>query len=243
MIVFFALLGISCKRKIPEAHTSLEVVRVRYGMLAPSDDSDRANLFPSAWFRSDGTYSVHGFVFDQQHFCLCQYASRCCRCDFGRVSPSKRLHVENVADLRSSGMHIIAATFLLPVGVTIYTFVGGIKATYVHLAAPGLSKILRFCSFLTDYFHTAIILIIACYFSVKAFANDQVGSVGNLFELLQAAAQRHPVSGNQDGTYLTMTSKGVRRTNPRETARLLTSLGNPLWYPPHLLQLRPGHCK
>lgn len=31
MIVFFALLGISCKRKIPEAHTSLEVVRIRYG--------------------------------------------------------------------------------------------------------------------------------------------------------------------------------------------------------------------
>lgn len=28
MIVFFALLGISCKRKIPEAHTSLEVVRI-----------------------------------------------------------------------------------------------------------------------------------------------------------------------------------------------------------------------
>lgn len=31
MIVFFALLGISCKQKIPEAHTSLEVVRIRYG--------------------------------------------------------------------------------------------------------------------------------------------------------------------------------------------------------------------
>ena len=28
-------------------------------------------------------------------------------------------------------MHIIAATFLLPVGVTVYTFVGGIKATQV----------------------------------------------------------------------------------------------------------------
>lgn len=27
-------------------------------------------------------------------------------------------------------MHVIAATFLLPVGVTVYTFVGGIKATY-----------------------------------------------------------------------------------------------------------------
>ncbi|OOF90110.1 hypothetical protein ASPCADRAFT_410373 [Aspergillus carbonarius ITEM 5010] len=34
MIVFFALIGISCKRKIPDAHTSLEVVRIRYGRVA-----------------------------------------------------------------------------------------------------------------------------------------------------------------------------------------------------------------
>lgn len=34
MIVFFALLGISCKRKIPEAHTLLEIIRIRYGKLA-----------------------------------------------------------------------------------------------------------------------------------------------------------------------------------------------------------------
>lgn len=33
MIVFFALIGISCKRKIPDAHTSLEVVRIRYGRM------------------------------------------------------------------------------------------------------------------------------------------------------------------------------------------------------------------
>jgi Na+/proline symporter len=31
MIVFFALLGIVCKRRIPEAHTLLEIVRIRYG--------------------------------------------------------------------------------------------------------------------------------------------------------------------------------------------------------------------
>ena len=31
MIVFFSLLGISCKWKIPEAHTLLEIVRIRYG--------------------------------------------------------------------------------------------------------------------------------------------------------------------------------------------------------------------
>jgi Na+/proline symporter len=33
-------------------------------------------------------------------------------------------------------MHIIAATFLLPVGVTVYTFVGGIKATLVEFHTP-----------------------------------------------------------------------------------------------------------
>lgn len=31
MIVFFALLGIACKLRVPEAHTLLEIVRIRYG--------------------------------------------------------------------------------------------------------------------------------------------------------------------------------------------------------------------
>lgn len=57
-------------------------------------------------------------------------------------------------------------------------------------------------------------MIVACYFSVKAFSTDQIGSVGDLFDLLQAAAQRHPVSGNQNGTYLTMTSKSVSAILP-----------------------------
>ena len=34
-----------------------------------------------------------------------------------------------------TGMHIIAATFLLPVVVVVYTFVGGIKATYACLSS------------------------------------------------------------------------------------------------------------
>ncbi|KAJ5905070.1 uncharacterized protein N7473_001986 [Penicillium subrubescens] len=155
MIVFFALLGISCKRKIPEAHTSLEVVRIRYGRTAH-------------------------IVF--MILCLVNNIFACANMLLGAAAVISAV----------SGMHIVAATFLLPVGVTVYTFVGGIKAT-----------------FLTDYFHTAVILIIACYFSIKAFSDDQIGSVGNLFELLKAAAERHPVSGNQGGTYLTMTSKSA----------------------------------
>lgn len=71
------------------------------------------------------------------------------------------------------------------------------------------TSILMHSRFLTDYFHTAVILIIACYFSVKAFSDHQIGSVGNLFDLLEAASERHPVVGNHNGTYLTMTSKSV----------------------------------
>ena len=41
MIVFFALLGISCKRKIPEAHTLLEIVRIRYGEIRLHFDAGR----------------------------------------------------------------------------------------------------------------------------------------------------------------------------------------------------------
>ncbi|KAJ9270428.1 hypothetical protein DTO212C5_3459 [Paecilomyces variotii] len=155
MIVFFALLGVSCKNKIPEAHTSLEVVRVRYGRVAH-------------------------LVF--MALCLVNNIFACANMLLGAAAAISAM----------TGMHVIAATFLLPVGVSIYTFVGGIKATLV-----------------TDYFHTVIILIIACYFSIKVFTYDQIGSVGNLFELVKAASIRNPVSGNEQGTYLTMTSKGA----------------------------------
>ncbi|KAL1857317.1 hypothetical protein Plec18170_003436 [Paecilomyces lecythidis] len=155
MIVFFALLGVSCKNKIPEAHTSLEVVRVRYGRVAH-------------------------LVF--MALCLVNNIFACANMLLGAAAAISAM----------TGMHVIAATFLLPVGVSIYTFVGGIKAT-----------------FLTDYFHTVIILIIACYFSIKVFTYDQIGSVGNLYELVKAASARNPVSGNEQGTYLTMTSKGA----------------------------------
>ncbi|KAL5365249.1 Sodium:solute symporter family-domain-containing protein [Aspergillus floccosus] len=154
MIVFFALLGISCKRKIPEAHTSLEVVRIRYGRIAHA------------------VFMV---------LCLINNIFACANMLLGAAAVISSI----------TGMHIVASTFLLPVGVTVYTFVGGIKAT-----------------FLTDYFHTTIILIIACYFSIKTFTFEGVGSIGNLYELLHAAGQHHPVPGNKDGTYLTMTSKG-----------------------------------
>jgi SSS family transporter len=90
-----------------------------------------------------------------------------------------------------TGMHTAAACFLLPVGVVLYTMFGGIKAT-----------------FLTDYAHTVVILIILLLFAFTAYAtNENLGSPSKVFDLLQEAAKRHPVEGNAGGSYLTMRSK------------------------------------
>ncbi|KAG8167700.1 hypothetical protein KVR01_003389 [Diaporthe batatas] len=89
-----------------------------------------------------------------------------------------------------TGMPVVAAIFLLPASVVLYTFVGGIKAT-----------------FLTDYFHTFIITIIICYFTIATFSVPEISSPGHLFDLVVKAGQAHPVAGNHDGSYLTMASK------------------------------------
>jgi Na+/proline symporter len=68
---------------------------------------------------------------------------------------------------------------------------GGIKAT-----------------FLTDYAHTVVILVILLMFALTTYAtNDNLGSPSKVWDLLQEASQRHPVVGNADGSYLTMRSK------------------------------------
>lgn len=89
-----------------------------------------------------------------------------------------------------TGVPTAAACFLLPVGVVLYTLFGGLKATI-----------------LTDYVHTLMILIIIMLFAFTAYATSPIlGSPGKVYELLVAAAQRHPVPGNAQGSYLTLSS-------------------------------------
>lgn len=90
-----------------------------------------------------------------------------------------------------TGMPTAAGCFLLPVGVVLYTLFGGIKAT-----------------FLTDYVHTVMIIIILFIFAFTAFATSSVaGSPAKVYELLVEAANSHPVDGNAGGSYLTMRSQ------------------------------------
>ncbi|KAK7701959.1 urea active transporter [Botryosphaeria dothidea] len=90
-----------------------------------------------------------------------------------------------------TGMHTVAGCFLLPLGVIVYTLFGGIKAT-----------------FLTDYVHTVVILVIIFIFAFKTYATSEIlGSPGRVYDLLMEASARHPVDGNAHGSYLTMRSK------------------------------------
>lgn len=91
-----------------------------------------------------------------------------------------------------TGMHIVAATFLIILPVTCYTLFGGLKST-----------------FLTDYLHTIVILTIALVFLFNAYTtNSQIGSPGRMYDLLVDLAKTKPIEGNKDGSYLTISSHG-----------------------------------
>lgn len=90
-----------------------------------------------------------------------------------------------------TGVPTAAACFLLPLGVVIYTMFGGIKAT-----------------FLTDYVHTVILLVIILTFAFTTYATgDRLGSPRAVYDALQDLAAHTPVEGNAGGSYLTMRSK------------------------------------
>lgn len=89
-----------------------------------------------------------------------------------------------------TGVNRDAATVLFPIGVIIYTLLGGIKAT-----------------FLTDWTHTIIIYVILLTFMFNCFTtNESIGSPGKMWELLVEASERRPIAGNAEGSLLTFSS-------------------------------------
>ncbi|KAJ9488706.1 hypothetical protein VN97_g4578 [Penicillium thymicola] len=153
-ILLFATLAIELKRRAPNAHTFLEVIRARYGTV------------------------VH-IVFIV--FCL-----------MTNILVTAMLLTGGSAVMTSlTGVPTAAACFLLPIGVVLYTLFGGIKATFI-----------------TDYLHTVVILVVIFLFAFSAYAtNAELGSPSKVYDALVAASQRHPVEGNAEGSYLTMRSK------------------------------------
>lgn len=153
MICAFGWLAINAKRRIPNAHTLLELIRARYGTPA----------------------HILWIVL----------------CLINNLLIFSQMIVGAAAAVNSlTGMHIVAASYLLPLGVVIYTYFGGIRAT-----------------FLTDYVHTFIIMIVLVWFTIKLIAAPGIGSIGALYDLVKPLSDTYPVAGNHEGSFLTMTSK------------------------------------
>ncbi|KAJ4364024.1 hypothetical protein N0V83_009479 [Neocucurbitaria cava] len=153
MICLMAYLSIEAKRKAPNAHTMLEIIRVRYGS------------------------SVHIlWIF----LALVNNA----------LVFSSMILGASTAVTSLTGMNIIASTYLLPLGVAVYTYFGGLRAT-----------------FLTDYVHTFIIMIVLVWFTIKVIVHEEIGSISALYDAVVQAGVDRPVEGNYRGSYLTMRSE------------------------------------
>ncbi|WOL04353.1 urea-proton symporter DUR3 [Canna indica] len=106
-----------------------------------------------------------------------------------------------------TGMNIYAASFLIPLGVIVYTLAGGLKAT-----------------FLASYIHSVIVHVALVIFVYLVYtASSHLGSPKVVYKhLIEVASKTRscqdpvshtgqscgPVSGNYEGTYLTMLSSG-----------------------------------
>lgn len=168
-----AALGVLAKIRVPYAHTSLEIIRMRYGKIGHLVFivlNITNNVFGCASMILTGSQLIYGI----------------------------------------SGMHFVAATILIPLGgkrlpdtskldsnntvdigrtVVLYTAVGGLKAT-----------------FLTDYLHTAIALILIIYFTLATLTHEAVGGLGGLYDKVIATASENIIAGNYEGSLLTMKS-------------------------------------
>jgi len=163
-VLLFGILAIELKRKAPNAHTFLEIIRARFG---------------------DGTHKI-----------FLGFALTCNMIVTGMLLLGGAAVVNGL-----TGMDITIAAFLIPVGVMVYTLVGGLKATFV-----------------ADYMHTVIIyVVILTFVSMVFFISPVTGGIDGMYEKLAAAADLRPVleptftpgePGNAMGAYLTMASAG-----------------------------------
>lgn len=81
----------------------------------------------------------------------------------------------------ATGMHVVAASFLLPLGVMAYTALGGLKATFI-----------------SDWIHTVIIYIILIVTSYTVYCSSSlIGSPSKMYDLLVDVQKVFPSSSGQ----------------------------------------------
>ena len=175
-ILLFAILASNLKMKAPNAHTFLEIIGERWGTgahLVFLFFGFLANVIVSTMLVLGGVsrVSAHRLVYGANSFSVLQSAT--------------------VNDL--TGMPTQAAVFLIPILVSFYVVVGGMRATLF-----------------ADWSHTAALFILIWLFTLTVYVtSDQIGSPHKMYELLTAAAVTNPVEHNKDGSYLTFRSESA----------------------------------
>ncbi|KAK4031382.1 Sodium:solute symporter family-domain-containing protein [Parachaetomium inaequale] len=152
-IALMAVLGVLAKIRVPYAHTSLEIIRIRYGKIG------------------------------HLVFIVLNLVNNVFGCSAMILTGSQLI-------FGISGMHFVAATILIPLGVVLYTAVGGLKAT-----------------FLTDFLHTTIALILIIWFTLTILTHEAVGGLSGLYDKLVATASEDYIPGNYAGSLLTFKSQ------------------------------------
>lgn len=158
-ICVMSLLGIQAKKKIPNGHTCLEIIELRYGK-------------PS--------HLLYMFM------CLVNNLLSASEMILGAAA---------AISIVSGNLNIVASTMLIPFGVMCYTVVGGLKAT-----------------FLTDYLHSLVALIILVYFNTAVISSDKIGGISGLYNKVIKHELEQPdsyIQGNYKGSFLTGKSQGA----------------------------------
>ncbi|KAG5249116.1 urea-proton symporter DUR [Salix suchowensis] len=181
-VLLFGVMAIEIKRKAPHAHTVCEIVK-------PGMIHYLQQILRSSW----GTPAHIVFLV----FCF-----------MTNIIVTAMLLLGGSAVVNAlSGVNIYAASFLIPLGVIVYTLAGGLKAT-----------------FLASYIHSVIVHVVLVIFVYLVYTtSSELGSPKVVFHrLLEVGSKSRvclepishdgqscgPVSGNYKGSYLTMLSSG-----------------------------------
>lgn len=108
-----------------------------------------------------------------------------------------------------TGMNIVASTFLLPLGVMVYTVAGGLKATFLTDYLYVFSILLSLeISLILIYSHTLIVMVILCWLTVKVFNNPAISGLDAFYNVLIEESKNRNIEGNYKGSILSFKSKG-----------------------------------
>ena len=172
-IILFGILAVEIKRKDPNAHTMLEIVRARWGNTAHK------------------VFFVFGILTN--------------------IIVTAMLLLGGASVMNAlTGMDLYAACMLIPVGVILYTALGGLKATFMASVINSwyvliMLCLFSFCVYASSYYPLGspsnVYDDLELFVSTPAPENSTtVGSVGDL--------KLGPVDDNKGGSFMTMYSQG-----------------------------------